>query len=889
MFEWWRRWARGVWRREETEQRLDEEISFHLEQAVAQNEARGMSPGEARRAALLRFGGIEPFKERVRDEVRPAIAQDFWRDVRVGARLLRRTPGFTAAAVLTIGLGSGAATAVFSVVHGVLLRPLPYPESDRIVRLYQLDQNGRRGNVSQLNFEDWQAQTTSFSAMAMWSSWGLVPVVGGREPAMGTLVAVSREFFDVMRVRPEAGRGFSDVEQRVGGPAAAIVGRAFWDRWIGGPLAGQSLRMGDRVYTVVGIMPDGFDYPGGASVWIARGLMPPDTSRTAHNVQATARLRDGVPLAAAQLEISRISRELKARYGDDTWMFDAAAVPLLDQITTTSKPVLTMLFMAAVLLLLVATANVSSLLLARTSTRQHEFAIQLAIGASRFRVVRQLLAEATVLAVAGGIVGAVTAAWTVRALVALGPGLAPRLAEARVDWFALAFAVAVTAFTALALGLLTAIGTRSVRLSSALSIGPRTMTPGRRGLVARQSLVVAQVALTLVLLSGAGLLGRSFLGVLAVNPGFSLDDALIVDFTAAAGGSDSRVRRVQLLDAMLDRVGRLPGVASAGLVTGFPLGGGNYSNGRFIEMTSANELQSYDDIAKLPREALAARTGQAGYRIASPGYFRTMGIPVLRGRVFDERDDAAAPHVAIVSQSLAESKWPGQDPIGRFVQFGNMDGDPQGFRVIGVVGDVRELTPETPPGPLFYASYRQRPNSVWRVNLIVRSPDPASLGPAIQRIAREIDPDVPVQFRTVGEAFDAVLIGRRFSLVLISLFSAAALVLATLGLYGVVAYLVAQRTREIGIRIALGATPGHLMRLILSRGAIIAVCGGLAGLAAALALARLVEGMLFGIRANDPAVLAVAAGVTASAAFAASVLPARRAARIEPATSLRST
>ncbi|MGE5833932.1 MAG: ADOP family duplicated permease [Acidobacteriota bacterium] len=884
---WWRRLA-GLWRQNELDRGLDDEVAFHIEQQTAKNIELGMPPDEARRAALVRFGGVEPLKERTRDEFRPAILQDFWRDMRIGARMLRRSPGFAAATILTIGLGTGAATAVFSVVNGVLLRPLPFPESDRLVRLFQLDSKGKRNNVSGMNFDDWQARTHSFGAMAKYNSWGLVPAIGGSEPTLAVTSVVSREFFDVMQVRPWKGRAFSPAEQRVGGVPAAIIGYGFWRRWLdGAELDGKALRMGDRLYPVIGVMPAGFDYPNGTAVWLARELNPPDTSRTAHNFQAVARLRDEVTLESAQADISSVSRQLKQQYGDDTWMFDAAAVPVLEQLTATSKPALRLLFGAAIVLLLVATTNVSSLLLARGAARQQQFAVQLAIGAGRFRIARQLLAETTVLCLVGGILGVVTAIWMVRALVSLGPGVAPRLDEASVDWMALAFALGVSMIAAVGLGVVTTFGTRGVSLSSTLSEGSRSGTGGRRSFFVRQTLVVAQVALTLVLLAGSGLLARSFIAIMAIDPGFKLDDALLVDLTVADGGPDFRPRRVQQLDSILERVRQLPGVTAAGLITGFPLGGGNNSNGQFLELASPNEISTREQYMKLGKALAKDRAGFAGFRLASPGYFEAMGIPLLRGRLLEASDGLESPHVAVISQSLARARWPDRDPIGRFVQFGNMDGDMQAFRIVGVVGDVRELPPESLPGALLYASYRQRPNSVWRLSVVVRGQAPEVLQPSVRRVVREINPELPIQFRSVSEAYSTALTSRRFSLVLIAVFSGAALLLATFGLYGLISYLVAQRTREIGIRMALGARSSDLLRLIVGKGARLAIYGTAAGLVAAFLLSSVVQGLLYGITPTDPNVLASVAAVTIAASVGASYFPARRATRIEPVNSLR--
>jgi predicted permease len=887
---WWQRVING-WRGPALERGLDDEVRFHLEQQIAKNIRSGMTPEAARRAAYVKFGGVEPTKERVRDEVRPAVIQDFWRDMRIGARRLFRAPAFAAVAILTLGLGTGAATAVFSVVNDVLLRPLPYPEPDRLVRLYQIDGNGRRSrNVSGPNVDDWQVLTHGFASIARMSFWGPVPVVGGNEPTLANASMVSREFFEMIGGQPSMGRAFATNELKVGGPAVAIVSRSLWRRVLdASPDFGRTpLRIGGGTYTVVGVMPEGFDFPNGTAIWLPRESQPPDQARTAHNFQVVARLGKDVTVDAAIVDLSRVSRDLKARYGDSTWMADATAVPLLTEMTATSAPALRMLFGAALVLLIIATTNVSSLLLARAASRRQEFAVQLAIGASRARIMRQLLAETLVLCLAGGLVGAVTAFWAVPALIALGPSTTPRLAGAHVDWLALVFALGISTGVSLVLGLLTALGAREAQLSSALSDTTRGGTLGRRGLAVRRLLVVVQVAATLVLLAGAGLLAQSFMRLMQVDPGFRLDDTLVLDVPITDGGSDYRVRRVAQVDALLERLRALPGVTHVGMTSGFPLGGGSYSTGQFLEMTSADELRSPEDIARLGATA-KARAGNAGYRIASGGYFASMGIPLLQGRVFTDGDAPDAPHVAVISRSLAESRWPGRDPIGRFIQFGNMDGDRRGFQVVGVVGDVREQSLEAPIQGIVYASYRQRPNPIWRVSLIVRGPRPDAIAPSVRRIVREVNPELPLQIRTIDQAFNATLSSRRFSLVLIGVFGGAALLLAVCGLYALIAYIVAQRTREIGIRMALGATTGTLVAMVVRSGALLAIAGCAVGLVAAILLGSVVQGMLFGTAPTDPVVLAIVVAVTFGASITATLIPARRATRVSPVVSLRAS
>jgi predicted permease len=884
MKELWQRFQ-SLARRDRIEAELSEEIRFHIDQQTEKYVRAGVPPAEARRRAMIKFGGVERVKEQTRDEFRAALFEDFVRDLHYGARLLRRAPGFATVAVLTLALGIGAATTVFSVVDGVLLRPLPYPNPDRIVRLFQIDATGRRQNtVSEPNFNDWKAGTRSFVAMAQMSP-APAPVSTGRESFMTPGASVSREFFDVMGVSPLVGRRFIADELRVGGTRAVVVSHKFWTTRFGGaPLEDLTLRIGEGTYHVVGVMPPGFDYPNATEYWLPRELNSPQTARTAHNWMVIARVAPSVSLETANGELSALSRALKGRYGDATWMSDAAAVPLRDQMTAAARPVLLMLFGAAVLLLVIACLNVSNLQLARASTRQRELAVRLAVGADRGRITRQLLVEALVLATIAGVFGAAIALAGVRGLSLLQPANLPRVADVRVDAGVLLFSLGIAVVTALLLGVITALRTSETQLRQSLTDGHRTVAGGRSERV-RQGLVVAQVALTIVLLAGAGLLTRSFINALAVDPGYRTDNALILDLVwNFSDDARLRQRRMDTQRDIIAELGRLPGVQDAGLISSFPLGAGFFPNGQFLEMTRPDELQSADDIARLG-DQVKARAGFAGYRIASEGYFAAMGIPLIRGRLFDEGDGPDAPHVAVISESLANSKWPNQDPIGRFVQFGNMDSDLRGFRVVGIVGDVRELSPETVPGPLFYGYYRQR--MAWRPSVVVRANAPTALTAPARDAVRRLDPEVPLQIRTVEEAFDRTLAGRRFSLLLIAVFSVSALGLATLGIYGLMAYLVAQRTREIGIRLALGAEATDVLRLVVGRGALLAALGVVVGLGAALGLSRLLEGMLFGVTPTDPIALASVTVLTMAAVLAATFLPARRAVRVAPVVALR--
>jgi putative ABC transport system permease protein len=562
-------------------------------------------------------------------------------------------------------------------------------------------------------------------------------------------------------------------------------------------------------------------------------------------------------------------------------------VPLREQLTASAKPALAVLFAAAMFLLVIACTNVSNLLIARASSRDRELAVRLTMGAGRWRVTRQLLAESVVMCLMGGGLGVFLAMGGVKLLLWLKPANLPRLGEISVSWPVMAFALAVSTLSALALGVVTALRIPDARISSTLSGGSRTSAGGRASRRLRETLVVTQVAMTLVLLSGAGLLVRSFERVLSVDVGYRTDDALVLDITVPRGGQSARQALAAYQRDLVTRLSALPGVTTVGLINDFPLGGGWYSNGEFVEMTTPTEIQSFED----RRRVLAVskdRTGQAGFRIASVGYFEAMGVPLLKGRLFATSDKASDDvHVAVISKSLADAKWPDQDPIGRFIQFGNMDGDVHALRIVGVVGDVREFGPEATPGPLLYALNEQRPVGASRFSVIVRGPPSASVQAPAQRIAREIAPEVPVTVRSAADAFDRSLSGRRFNLVVIGTFAGVALALAMLGLYGLIAYLSNQRRREFGIRVALGARGGEITRLVLGKSLALSLTGIVLGVVASFGLTRLMQNLLFGVTATDPAVFCAVALLMLGAVGLASYLPARRATRAAPMTGLR--
>jgi predicted permease len=871
---------------------LDDEVAFHLDARVAELVARGMTRDGAMAEAQRRFGDAADLRDYCHSIEVPHMRRMRLRewlegcvqDVRFGTRQFARSPGFFAVAVVTLALGIGAATSIFSVVHGVVLRPLPYPDADRIVQVWQVNDRNPRNQFADPNFDDLAAQSKSFSALAQFTPAGLVSISGTTEAVRARGARVSRDFFAALGVRPIRGRLFSPEELVLNGRPAMLVSRSFWERHLSASeeAIGRTLIYDGTPFTVVGVMPPTIDFPANAEVWTPRELSAKLPSRTAHNWQVVGRLAEGVTIEQARADVSAIARRLKAQLGSDTWMTDVALVPLQEQIVGRAKGTLTVLLVGSLLLLLIACANVVNLLIARMANRQAEVALRVALGAGRGRVVQQCLAESLLVSLTAAALGVVVALAGVRLLLALQPGNLPRLAEVRVDWQVLLFAVGVATVAAVGMGVVTAWrGTRGA-LRDALSQSQRTQGGSQSSERIRRSLVIAQVAMAVVLLVAAGLFARSFMRLLAVDPGFVREGRLVVD-VAASGTNDERRR---LFDELTRRFSELPSVTEVGGANVIPLSGETAGDGTFIIMNDLSEKLAIEDFRRLRDDP--SRTGNAEFRVASSGYFRAMGIPLHRGRMFEERDTHGAPHVAVISASLAGTRWPDQDPIGKVIQFGNMDGDLTPFTIVGIVGDVRERSLAAEPRPMFYASYRQRPSAAWRFNFVLTtSNDPTALVSAAQRVVRDVRPDVPPRVRTIDAILHTSVADRRFVLSLVGAFGVAALVLAALGIYSVIAYLVTQRSREIGIRVALGARSEDVVRIVLRQGLALAGAGIIIGAAVSFAATRTIETMLYGISATDPLAFAGVVLLLTAIAAAASWIPARRAARVDAMEVLR--
>ena len=811
------------------------------------------------------------------------------RDLRYVTRALLRTPGFFFVTVMTLGLGIGATTAIFSVVNGVLLQPLPYPRSERIVQLFQVDKDGKRMSVSVPNFRDWRAQTRSLSTMALASVANTITVSGLQEPARVAGAEVSGDFFSVFGLHPEIGRVFAADELRPGASPAAVVSDAFWRRYLdASPAAlGRTITIGSKLFTVVGVMPPEMNYPAGNDVWMPQELEDwSSPSRTSHGWRVVGRLKDDVTELQAKQDLSSISRQLKKQYGDETWMSDGDLVPLREQLVGKVRTTVLVLFGAAAFLLLIACGNVVNLLVARMTLRRAEIGLRLALGATRLKLAQQFLIEAGVLSALGGVLGIGLAIGGVRALLAIQTGNLPRADEIRVDWRVLLFAVGVSVLTAIALGLLAVWqGTRS-DIRETLSSSQRTQAGSGSSARVRRSLVVSQMALTVVLLIGAGLLARSFVRLLEVNPGFRTQHVVVLSMALPDDNApDAHERRVGFYQQLMTRLRAIPGVASVGVATGVPLVDGG-ADGEFLILNRPDQPVSFNDWTAFRNDP--TRSGYADYRVVDGDYFRTMGIRLLRGRELSAGDQGNTQRVALISVSLAKQKWPNEDPIGRIIQYGNMDGDLRPFTVVGVVGDVRGESLAADPQPTFYAPQAQTKYSGNAFHVVMQTPaDPSSVIASARGIAHEMRPDVPPVLKTIESVVTASVADRRFILVLVGVFGGAALVLATLGVYSVISYLVAQRRPEIGVRIALGAQRGDVMGLVLRQGGSLALIGIAIGGIGALYLTRLLKGLVFGVSTTDPMAFGAVIALLAAVALLASWLPARRASRVDPMDVLR--
>lgn len=810
-------------------------------------------------------------------------------DLRYAARVLSKNRGFTAVAVLTLGLAIGAATAIFSVVYGVLLRPLPYAEPERIMAIFEVNSRGTWSRLASPNFNDFRDQGRSFESIAKYDE-GISSVSGGLQPTRSMVANVSSDFLRVFHVQPMLGRDFTAADGKKGTAPVAVVSYEYWKQHLGAPqdLSQAHLNVDNVLYSVVGVLPPGFDYPNHSVLWLAADPEGENLSRTSHNLSAVARLRSGVTVEQATGDVSAIARRIHdtATEKNDYLLRDAAVVPLQESLTRKSRLPLLILLGAVGFLLLVACANVANLLLAQASARNRELAIRSALGAGRGRLVRQYLTETLLLSMLSGVLGVVLAFAGVSGLLALAPKDLPRLESVAISTPVLLFALLLSTAVAVGLGAFTAFRATAGNLRDGLGEGGRGQAGSQGSQRVGRMIVAAQVAITLVLVVGAGLLGRSLLKVLEVDPGFRVDSIITMDVALPwVEWTDPKSKAAQGLffANLIDRLKQVPGIREVGAINGLPMDGG-LPDGMFLLMNQNEVPKSFEGFGALFQQK--ERTGNADFGVVTDGYFRALGIPLRRGRMFDQRDGADAPHVAVISESLARERWPGQDPIGHTIEFGNMDGDLRLLTIVGVVGDVHQYGLDVPPRPTVYVNLFQRPRSTMTITMLSDA-DTASVTGAARNILHELNPEIPASFRTFPQVYSASLGSRRFNVILIGFFGVVALLLASAGVFGVMAYSVSRRTQEIGVRVAMGALPRDVLTLILGQGMRTILIGVVVGLVGSFALTRMLGSLLFGVTATDPVTFAAVIALLTAAALLACYIPARRATKVDPLVALR--
>ena len=806
----------------------------------------------------------------------------FWQDIRFGARMLWKRPGFTAVAVLTLALGIGANTAIFSLVNAVLLKPLPFAEPERLVMLWEdATRIGfPRNTPAPANFVDWKAQTTSFEGMAA-VSWVSLNLTGRGEPQKLGGHAVTADLFPLLGVRPALGRVFTDEEQKPGSDSRVVIlSHGLWRDTFGGEasVVGRDLLLSGEKYTVVGVMPAGFQFlDPNVRLWVPLALSPEDwANRGGHYLTVVGRLKPGVSVGQADADLKAVMARISREYPDQAAEIGAFVLPLREQVAGDVRRPLLMLVVAVAFVLLIACANVAGLLLARSAARRREIAVRAALGASRMRVVRQLLTESALLSAAGGAAGLLLALWSFAFLRQLVPPSLALSAGLSVDARALGFTLLVSLVTATLFGLAPALQASKTDLAASLKEGAgRGAVGGGAGRSLRGAFVVAEVALALVLLVGAGLLIQSLQRLRGQYAGIRPENVLTLRTVLPDNKYRDHAQRDAFYDAVLARVRSLPGVVAAGYTTTVPL---TWKGG-----TSRLTIEG-----RAPKPGLG---DDANHRQVTPDYLRALGLPLKTGRYIEESDGPRSQPVAVVNEAMARAFWPGADPLGKRFKVGGPASPNPWLTVVGVVADVRQMGLDAPVKPEMYLPFKQVNYNQWFAPgyLVIRtSAEPASLTAAVRREVHAVDPEQPVSnVQTMAEILGEESAQRRVGMTLLAAFAGLALLLASLGIYGVLSFFVAQRTQEIGVRLALGASPRSILALVLGKGMRLTLAGLGLGLLGAFALTRLIESQLFGVSASDPVTYAGLALLLACVALLACYLPARRATKVDPMVALR--
>jgi putative ABC transport system permease protein len=867
---------RNLFHKDRVDQEFTEEIQAYLDMVTEENIRQGFTPQEARRNALVEVGGVEQVQERVREIRMGQFIETTWRDIRFGVRALVHSPIFTVVTVLSLALGIGANTAIFSVVNGLLLRPLPYPESEQIVDVWHTPPQQSfpgldRFSVSPANYLDWKAQSNAFEQMAIYTYTGL-SLSTSNDPLPLIGAAVSSDFFSVLRTNAMQGRTFTPDEEQPGRDQVVVISHGLWQRAFGANpnIVGQTLTLNSRSFTVVGIMPAGFQLPREADLWVPLAWDDKERqTRSIHDYIVIARLKQNVSLPQAQAEMSTISTRLEQQYPEENSGWGAVVIPLREDLVGDIRTALLVLFSAVGFVLLIACANVANLMLARGANRQKEIAVRIALGAGRARLVRQLLTESVLLAVTGGVLGLLLAVWGSRMLVRLGS--LPNSGDIGIDTWALGFTLLVSFAAGIIIGIVPALQFTKSSLSETLKQGSGRTGGSPMKQHTRKALVVSEVALSLVLLIGAGLMIRSFWKLQNVDPGFDTSNALTMSVALTPIRYSEPHQQLAFLDRAMEQIRAVPGVVSVGTTTTIPLAGGGSTQPFSIEGRPTGTI---------------AEQPMAQTRYISPDYFKAIGIPLRQGRFFSDQDRDNSVPVIIISEAMARRFWPGENPIGKRLtpSFHSKEGARE---IVGVVGDVKARGLDSDASTMMYLPYKQAPRPF--MSFVVRtSSNPESLVQPVSRAIYSIDKEQALtDVQTMDQVLMQSLSDRRFNMTLLLTFAGVALVLAAVGVYGVMNYTVTLRRRELGIRMALGAKASDVLRLVLRQGLTLTLIGVGAGLISAYALTRLMASLLYGVTATDYLTFASVSAVLIVVGLVASFVPARRATKVDPTIALR--
>jgi len=876
------RWLTRLFRKSKLETQLDSELRFHVEEQIADNIAAGMAPAEARRRALAQFGGLEYIKEETRDARGTHFVDTLLQDIRFAFRMLRKSPGFTAVAVLTLALGIGANTAIFSVVDAVLLRAFPYPNAGELVLVFNtpVKQPDALSALSYRDFRECREQNRVFSEMAG-NAFHDLTLTGAGEPSIVNTADVTPEIFSLLGVKPLAGRTLLPEDGKQGAAPVAIVSENLWrGRFGSNPnLIGQSISLDMRAFTVVGILPASFHYPDGSprqDIWISAAQDPlfgPLLRRPGvRALGGIARLKPGISVAQAQAEMNTIGARLAKEFPAQDSGFTIRIQPYRQAVVGNVKSALLILLGAVGLVLLIACANIANLLLSRATSRAQEIAVRIALGAGRARVIRQLLTESALLGLLGGVVGVLLAVWSVWILRPFLPAEVTQINSIHIGGSVLVFALALSLAAALAFGLAPALLATPSNLQTNIKEGGARggQRGGRR---VRSFLAIAQISLAMVLLVAGGLLIRSFALVTKVDPGFDPKNVIEAEISLPQFQYSTPQQWTTFSNELLARLHAQPGLQDSALAAPLPMD-------RQGEATFAFSIVGNPPLP-------LGKSITADYATVSPDYFRVMRIPLLRGRFFSEQDSPSNPKVALISETLARRYFPNQDPIGRQMKFGFPPNSDVSREIVGVVGDIRDESLGKKPGPMMYVPFAQAP--LYGGEVVVRSSlSASSVVAGIRQATHAIDKDLPVtDIASFPDMIGKSISQERFRTLLLGSFSAIALVLAAIGIFGVISYSASQRTHEIGIRMALGAQRRDVLLLILGQGVKLALFGLGLGAVVAFLLTRLMASLLYGVSATDPVTFAGMAIVLLGVTLLACYIPARRAMRVDPMVALR--